>query len=116
MRRNLAVLDWNEHVSRDYTSVWSAWTDGYEKRGREKKKYKPKSFSFVQKSWQLVLSALSPSENDAPSSADSDTSSDDTIAYSLPSSNESYNEAVALEPSTYAIDSHSVNINENDSS
>ena len=39
-----------------------------------------------------------------------------TIAYSLLSSNESYNEEAALEPPTYVIDSHSVNINENDSS
>jgi hypothetical protein len=89
MRRNLAVLDWNEHVSRDHTSVWHAWTDGYEKRGTEKKKYKPKSFCYVEQIWQALLSALSLSDNDTPPPADSDTSSEGTIAYSLPSSNES---------------------------
>ena len=89
LRRNLAVLDWNEHVSRAYTSVWSTWADGYEKRGREKKRYKQKTLAFVEQIWQALQSALSGSvSEDTQDNVDSDseTESDGTIAYSLPSS------------------------------
>ena len=103
MRRNLAVLDWNEHVSREHTSVWNAWSDGYEKRGREKKTYKPKSFCFVEQIWQALHSALSLSEDDMAPAADSDASSECTIAYSLPSSNEPC-DAVGLGDFTDAVD------------
>ena len=69
---------------------WSTWTDGYEKRGREKKRYKQRTLAFVEQIWQALQSALSGSVSedtqDNVVDSDSETESDGTIAYSLPSS------------------------------
>ena len=55
-RTYLSVLDWNENLDRDYTSV-SEWEDAKAPRtGR--KNLKPKSFTFVGQIWAEILNRL----------------------------------------------------------
>lgn len=91
MRRNLAVLDWNEHVSRDYSSVWYAWSHGNRNEGRAKRQYKPKSYAFVNNIWSALTAAMSHNDVDveASSPCSAASSSDATINYFMQSSDAS---------------------------
>ena len=57
-RTYLSVLDWNENVDRDYTSV-SEWEDAKAPRRKTgRKNLKPKSFTFVGQIWAEILNRL----------------------------------------------------------
>lgn len=57
-RTNLSVLDWNENVDREFTSI-SEWEDLTSPRRKVgKKNLKPKTFKFIRKIWDQVLNRL----------------------------------------------------------
>ena len=47
LRRDLSVLDWNEHVDRQYTSVYRRIRPDHMGRRSGKKRYKKKTYNFV---------------------------------------------------------------------
>ena len=47
LRRDLCVLDWNEHVDRQYTSVYRRIRPAHMGRRSGKKNYKKKTYNFV---------------------------------------------------------------------
>ncbi|XP_040066013.1 uncharacterized protein LOC115320344 [Ixodes scapularis] len=55
LRQSLALLDWNEHVGRGYTSRYSIEDCRHPDRQGGKRKYFRKTYSFVQKIRELVL-------------------------------------------------------------
>ncbi|MEW8546818.1 MAG: hypothetical protein AB2693_25165 [Candidatus Thiodiazotropha sp.] len=63
MRRNLAVLSWNEHVDRPYTSRWNRLQVHHNRRGLGKKAYKKKTYSFVNDIWTMLIRIISGDEN-----------------------------------------------------
>ena len=57
-RTCLSVLDWNENVDRDYTSV-SEWEDAKAPRRKSgHKNLRPKTYNFVEKIWSGILNRL----------------------------------------------------------
>jgi hypothetical protein len=71
MRRNLAVLDWNENVSREYTSVWRGRSSSHQQRASGKRRYKVKQFAFVEKIWQSLTAMLLLPDTGSPSDSSS---------------------------------------------
>uniref|UniRef100_A0A147BQ57 Uncharacterized protein n=2 Tax=Ixodes ricinus TaxID=34613 RepID=A0A147BQ57_IXORI len=63
LRQGLAVLDWNEHVGRQYTSTYFVEDACHPDRQGGKKKYTKKKFSFTEKIRRLVLEAAALKES-----------------------------------------------------
>ena len=63
MRINVAVLSWNEHVDRPYTSRWNRLQAQHNRRALGKKSYKPKSYGFVSDIWSLLVRVVDGNEN-----------------------------------------------------
>lgn len=55
-RSQLTVLDWNEHVDRAFTSVYHRMSAKHNRRNHGKKKYKKKTYAFVEELWELIVS------------------------------------------------------------
>ena len=58
MRIELAILDWNEHVDRPYTSVHKSMRPNHPRKHLGKKAYKKKSYKFVKNIWELLVAVL----------------------------------------------------------
>ena len=67
VRRNLAVLDWNEHVSQPYTSSLNCQTVRHQLKESGKRAYNAKTFNFVNKIGKRLLQLVLPDSeiNDA---------------------------------------------------
>ena len=61
LRSNLAVLDWNEHVDRPYTSISTSARSKNPRRQVGKKVYRRKTYTFVENIWNLYLAVWSAS-------------------------------------------------------
>ena len=59
LRAALAVLDWNEHVDRPYTSIHRSISANRPRQHRGSKVYKKKTYSFVNDIWDLVVQVVS---------------------------------------------------------
>ena len=60
LRFNLAVLDWNEHVERPYTSISKRrMSVEHSRRQKGAKVYKKKTFNFVERLWSDLLALFS---------------------------------------------------------
>ena len=57
-RRNFAVIDWNEHVSRPYTSSSNCLTVRHLLKESEKRACNSKTFNFINKIWQAFTATL----------------------------------------------------------
>lgn len=66
IRSNLAVLSWNEHVDRPFTSRWNPEEVHHNRRHLGKKAYKKKSFSFVNDIWVLLIEVINGREQNLP--------------------------------------------------
>ncbi len=58
MRMDLAVVSWNEHVDRPYTSRSTLQQAHHSRRNLGKKAYKKKTYNFVHDIWQMLVSVL----------------------------------------------------------
>ena len=58
LRMNLAVLNWNEHVDRPFTSRSSSEQVHHNRRHLGKKRHKKKTYIFVSDIWELLVGAL----------------------------------------------------------
>jgi hypothetical protein len=58
LRIQLAVLDWNEHVDRPYTSRHTSIRPDHPRRHLGKKVYKKKTYKFVQDIWEMLKAVL----------------------------------------------------------
>ena len=63
MRINLAVLSWNEHVDRPFTSRSNAMHVQHNRRALGKKNYMRKSYHFVSDIWSLFVRVVEGNEN-----------------------------------------------------
>ncbi|MEW8544680.1 MAG: hypothetical protein AB2693_14230 [Candidatus Thiodiazotropha sp.] len=77
MRRDLAILDWNEHVDRPFTSRCTKQQVQNCRRNLGTKRYKKKSYKFVEEIWTLLTDVLKSNDEDSDSSSDDDSSDDD---------------------------------------
>lgn len=59
IRRDLSVLDWNEHVDREYTSVYRRIRPDHMGRRSGKKRYKEKTYMFVKDIMEHLLTVAS---------------------------------------------------------
>ncbi|XP_040062266.1 uncharacterized protein LOC120837133 [Ixodes scapularis] len=59
LRQSLAVLDWNEHVGREHTSVYHIEECRHPGQARRKEKYAKKSYRFVKSTRELLYRAAS---------------------------------------------------------
>ena len=57
MRMGLAVLDWNEHVDRDVTSVTNKQSAPHHRRQQGRRVLTRKTFHFVQDIWNYAMDA-----------------------------------------------------------
>lgn len=62
MRINLAVLNWNEHVDRPFTSRRTLQQVHHNRRYLGKKAYKKKTYMFVNDIWQLLIRVIEDGE------------------------------------------------------
>ena len=62
MKRDLAILDWNEHVDRPFTSRCTRQQVQNCRRNLGNKRYKKKSYTFVRELWCLLVDILSNSD------------------------------------------------------
>ena len=83
LRRDLCVLDWNEHVDRQYTSVYRRIRPAHMGRRSGKKTYKKKTYNFVRDVIIHLESVagdnrdIAPPQSDPEDESDSDTDSSD---------------------------------------
>ena len=54
----MAVLDWNEHVSRPHTSSLNCQTVRHQLKESGKRAYSAKTVNFVNKLWQAFTATL----------------------------------------------------------
>lgn len=87
LRSNLAVLDWNEHVDRPYTSICTTVRSKNPRRQIGKKVYRRKTYVFVENIWNLYIAVWSASK--AISESVTETSADKETCQSEISSDES---------------------------
>lgn len=80
LRSNLAVLDWNEHVDRPFTSINRSRNVHHLRQHSGKKVYQRKTYRFVQDIWDMLVYV----SDDEPSDISSD--SHTTLATDLDSS------------------------------
>ena len=78
MKRDLAILDWNEHVDRPFTSrCTKQWVQNC-RRNLGNKRNKKKSYTFVRALWCLLVDVLSNSDEGSGNCSDEVTSGDDS--------------------------------------
>ena len=69
LRRDLSVLDWNEHVDRPYTSTYKRIRPDHMGRRSGKKRYKKKTYTFIS---DIMDHLIAVAENNEPIELDSD--------------------------------------------
>ncbi|XP_066295859.1 uncharacterized protein [Branchiostoma lanceolatum] len=55
LRVNLAILDWNDHVDREYTSVWFVENAANPRKQQPKKQLVRKAYKFRKDVWRLFM-------------------------------------------------------------
>ena len=55
---NLAVLQWNENVDRDFTSIYNQRNPRVPRSQREKKNYKQKTFKVRENIWNNYVKSM----------------------------------------------------------
>lgn len=68
IRRDLAVLDWNTHVDRGYTSRSSKQNVCHNRQNLGKKAYKKKTYKYVSEIWRLLTDVVT--TNDSENASD----------------------------------------------
>ena len=77
LRISLAVLSWNEHVDRTFTSRKRLEQVNHNRRYLGKKVYKKKTYMFVNDIWQMLLRVLLEGEELPGVNSDNEDENDD---------------------------------------
>ena len=81
LKINLAVLSWNEHVDRHFTSRKHLEQVTHNRRYLGKKVYKKKAYMFVNDIWQMLIRVLLEGEKLPGVNSDNEDENDDVHHY-----------------------------------